>query len=122
MQEINELLKRMKEDDVKISYSVGTYALGLLIFKGIATVDEIVEYVKKIEKEIPDEYKTEFKSDEQLEEIRSFFTKEIAKIECVFVDSIKEYMLGVVFNDKKYVTIKAYEDIEKIKSEIEKIK
>ena len=120
MKEIDELKERLK--DTKISYSIGLYALALMIRKKVASVDELVEFIDEIEALIPDEYKTEMKSNEQLEELKSLFHKEVAKIECVFVDTIKEYMIGVVFKDKTYITIKSYEDIEKIKKQIENIK
>lgn len=117
---IESLLERLK--DTKISYSVGTYAIGLMLYKGLITEDEIVNFIEDTESKIADEYKTEMKSNEQLEEIKTLFEKEVAKIECVFVDSIKEYVMGIIFTDETYVTIKAYEDMEKIKREIEKIK
>ena len=116
---IESLLERLK--DTKISYSVGFYAMALMLHKGLITEDEIVEFIEETEKNIKDEYKTEMKSEEQLEEIKKIFKKEVTKIECVFVDSIKDYVIGVVFNDNTYTTIRSYEDIEKIKEQIEKI-
>lgn len=110
-----------KLGEKKISFSIGFYALGLMVEKGIVTEDEVVEFIKETEKNIKDEYKTEQKTDEQLEEIKKLFDKEVSKIECVFVDSVKDYAIGVVFKDNTYTTIRAYEDIEKIKSQIEKI-
>ncbi len=116
---IDSLLERLK--DTKISYSVGTYAIALMLHKGLITEDEVVNFIEETEKNIKDEYKTEQKTDEQLEEIKKLFDKEVSKIECVFVDSVKDYVLGVVFKDNTYTTIRAYEDIEKIKSQIEKV-
>lgn len=116
---IESLLERLK--DTKISYSVGFYAMALMLHKGLITEDEIVEFIEETEKNIKDEYKTEMKSEEQLEEIKKMFKKEVTKIECVFVDSIKDYVIGVVFNDNTYTTIRSYEDIEKIKDQIDKI-
>lgn len=116
---IDSLLERLK--DTKISYSVGFYAMALMLHKGLITEDEIVEFIEETEKNIKDEYKTEMKSEEQLEEIKKMFKKEVTKIECVFVDSIKDYAIGVVFEDNTYTTIRSYEDIEKIKEQIEKI-
>ena len=116
---IDSLLERLK--DTKISYSVGFYAIALMLHKGIITEDEIVNFIEETEKNIKDEYKTEMKSEEQLEEIKKLFDKEVIKIECVFVDSIKDYVIGVVFSDNTYTTIRSYEDIEKIKEQIEKI-
>ncbi len=116
---IESLLERLK--DTKISYSVGFYAMALMLNKGLITEDEIVEFIEETEKNIKDEYKTEMKSEEQLEEIKKLFDKEVIKIECVFVDSIKDYAIGVVFADNTYITLRSYEDINKIKEQIEKI-
>ena len=116
---IDSLLERLK--DTKISYSVGFYAMALMLHKGLITEDEIVEFIEETEKNIKDEYKTEMKSEEQLEEIKKMFKKEVTKIECVFVDSIKDYVIGAVFTDNTYTTIRSYEDIEKIKEQIKKI-
>lgn len=116
---IDSLLERLK--DTKISFSVGFYAIALMLHKGIMTEDEVVNFIEETEKNIKDEYKTEMKSEEQLEEIKKLFDKEVEKIECVFVDSVKDYALGVVFKDGTYTTLRAYEDIEKIKAQIEKI-
>lgn len=120
MKEINEILDKLK--DTKISYSVGTYSLAIMVNKGLIDVDELVDYINKVEEQIVDEYKTEMKSEEQLDDLKKLFPKEVFKIECVFVDSIKEYMIGVVFKDQTYITLKAYEDVEKIKNQISKIK
>ena len=116
---IDSLLERLK--DTKISFSVGFYAIALMLHKGIITEDEVVDFIEETEKNIKDEYKTEMKTEEQLEEIKKLFDKEVEKIECVFVDSVKDYALGVVFKDGTYTTLRAYEDIEKIKAQIEKI-
>lgn len=120
MEEINKLLRRL--ENTKISYSVGFYAIALMVNKGLITIEEIVDFIEKTELEIKDEYKTEMKNTKQLEEIKKMFKKEIVKIECVFVDSIKEYIIGIVFADETYITLKAYEDMKKIKLEIEKTK
>ena len=120
MKELNEILDKLK--DTKISYSVGTYSWAIMVNKGLIDVDELVDYINKVEEQIVDEYKTEMKSEEQLDDLKKLFPKEVFKIECVFVDSIKEYMIGVVFKDQTYITLKAYEDVEKIKNQISKIK
>lgn len=120
MKEINDLLEKLK--DTKISYSVGFYAIALMVKKNLISVDEVVKFIEDSEEQIDDKYKTELKSEKQLEEIKCLFKKSVTNIECVFVDNIKEYVLGVVFNDDTYVTLKSYEDLEKIKNEIEKIK
>lgn len=120
MEEINKLLKKL--EDTRISYSVGFYAITLMIRKKLLTVDEVVDFIKETEEQISDEYKTEMKNQKQLEEVKKFLNKEVSKIECVFVESIKQYVIGVIFKDETYVTIKAYEDLEKIKAEIEKLK
>lgn len=120
MKEINELLEKLK--DTKISYSVGFYAIALMLNKKLLTTDDIVNFINSVEEKINDEYETELKSDEQLSEIKKLFDKEVYKIECVFVDNIKEYVIGVVFRDKTYITLKSYKDVEKVKQEILKIK
>ena len=116
---MESLIERLK--DTKISYSVGTYAIALMIHKGLISEDEVVDFIEKTEEKIKDEFKTEMKTEEQLEEIKKLFDKEVSKIECVYVESAKDYAIGVVFADNTYTTIRAYEDLDKIKRQIEKI-
>ena len=117
---IDSLLHDLEKVD--IGYSVGFHAIAILVHKGILTNKEVVDFIKKTEEELAYRSETEMKTEEQLNQIKSLFPKEVKEIESAFVEEVNCHVINAVFVDNTYVTIKAFVDIEKLKREIERIR